>query len=155
MIAVPALMFGIYYGYNQFDTWRTSQKFTNLEQDIDALKSELEKQGIQELSKNKYCLRDGEKFGGGKMRCSIILSATLQKNNNEDPFSIDMIDGVIRMQDFVRNEEIERFDKISHGTYSHQELACRLTLTDENIENRQFEFYCIDAVNKPIYPVTE
>ena len=155
LIAVPVLLLVIYYSYNQFDAWRTSQKFANLEQDIDTLKSELEKQGIQEISKNKYCLRDGEKFGGGQLRCSVTVSSTTQTSFKDAESLLKKIEEALVASNFQSNGEVDKQDKIVFVPYAYNKFYCRLLLTGENINNTQLEFYCIDAVNHPVYPINE
>lgn len=154
-IAGVVLAVAFYFGYQQFDTWRTTQKFTNLERDIDVLITELQKQGITEVTKSKYCLRDGEKFGGGQLRCSIILSSTLKGENNDMEIVFDKSVKSLSDSGFVKGSEMDKQERIIYVPYANNNFTCRLTLTKESSENTQFEFYCIDAVNKPVYPVME
>ncbi|MCW1908071.1 MAG: hypothetical protein KIH63_001880 [Candidatus Saccharibacteria bacterium] len=140
LIVVPILLVGIYYGYTQFDTWRTGQMFASLEQDIDVLKSELEKQGMQEITKNKYCLRDGEKFGGGQLRCEVGLGMRGDKAT---------IAGAVEKFGFERLSPTEN-NRVQF-LHTHTNTDCFINSSNQS----NVDFYCIDAVNRPIYPINE
>jgi hypothetical protein len=155
LLAIPSFALIAYVGYGQYDSRQTKQKFANIEQGIDSLKAELEKQGINDISKNKYCLRDGEKFGGGQLRCSVILSSTIPIGFKDVEPLMKNIEKALLDSNFQKNGEIDKQEKIIFVPYSHNKSYCRLLLTSENIEKTQLEFYCIDDVNQPIYPVIE
>lgn len=142
-----------YFGYVQYDSWKTKDTFSKTEQDLDAMMNSLEEQSVTNVQKTKSCQRDHVKFGEGQLWCKIELSG---RGENYEKISLGIIDKISTNSSFSKIIQPTAPYTVTIVEYRHRTGSnCYLNIRKEADGLTNVNFYCTSAVNKPIYPVKD
>ena len=152
LVLLTFSVISVSWGINYYEQRQLEKRFSILENDIDRLQENIKKSipGVT-TEKTKHCRRDGEKFGGGTLRCYIELSSIAAQKEQ----LISSFGKSLQTNSWSGLRKSNLNEPLADSTYKNNisQIECRLRISKTGDRSAQEAiFTCFEKSARSFYP---